>query len=65
LYGGRCDAVYYFDAGVYSEAGASITLSLLKRKNTVNTRDLPEAPLVENIGVWPDVTAEYMTRETS
>lgn len=47
--------------GYYSEGVSSVTVSLLVRQNPVVTTDYPTAPLVENIGVRPEVENEYMT----
>lgn len=47
--------------GYYSEGESSVTRSLLIRQNSVATSDYPSAPLIENIGVRPEVENEYMT----
>ncbi len=52
-----------FDGTSYSEAFARVTASLMNRKDPVVTPDNPTAPYVENIGVRPDRTQDYMTRE--
>ena len=51
------------DAGPYSEGSTSLTQSLMNRQNDVITSDYPAAPYVENIGVRPDIEADYMTRD--
>ena len=33
----------------------------MNRKNPIVTSDYPTAPYVENIGVRPDIQADYMT----
>lgn len=55
--------VNWTDGLNYSEFGTRVTVTLMVRKETVKSPDLPEAPLVENIGVRPDVEYDYMTRE--
>jgi hypothetical protein len=47
----------------YSEGLASVTESLMSRKNPVTVDGFPTAPYVENIGVRPDVFQAYMTRD--
>ena len=47
----------------YSEGQASVTESLMSRKNPVTVDGFPTAPYVENIGVRPDVFQDYMTRD--
>jgi hypothetical protein len=65
LYGFRTDgaggAVSGFNAGQYSETGLSLAIGILIRQNPVVTMDYPAAPYIENIGVRPDVTADYQT----
>jgi C-terminal processing protease CtpA/Prc len=50
-------------AGFYSEALATNTNSLVVRNHPIATPEYPAAPLVENIGVRPDITLDYMTRD--
>ncbi|MBL8214878.1 MAG: hypothetical protein JNK87_29430, partial [Bryobacterales bacterium] len=50
-------------AGTYSEANTRMTLGLMVRNGDVVTDDYPSAPYVENIGVRPDLTVDYMTKE--
>ncbi|MBI4875429.1 MAG: PDZ domain-containing protein [Acidobacteria bacterium] len=50
-------------AGSYTEGSTGITQALMNRRFPVVTGDYPAAPYVENIGVHPDVQADYMTRE--
>ena len=40
-----------------------MTLGLMVRNGDVVTDDYPSAPYVENIGVRPDLTVDYMTKE--
>lgn len=48
-------------AGYYSEGIASVTDSIVIRKNPVITADYPPAPYIENIGVRPEIVNDYMT----
>lgn len=52
-----------FDAGVYSEGVAGMTLALQTRRGFVSTPDFPTSQLIENVGVRPDVVKDYMTRD--
>ncbi len=52
-----------WDAGSYSLGSITVTASLMNRKNPTRVQEYPEAPYVENIGVYPDVWSDYMTRE--
>jgi len=52
-----------WEAGSYSLGFTTVTQSLMNRKNSVRTNEYPAAPYVENIGVYPDVSADYMTRD--
>jgi C-terminal processing protease CtpA/Prc len=51
--GGRTGGV---SVGTYSESVTSITRTLVVRKQQVASGEYPTAPLIENIGVRPDVT---------
>ncbi|HEV2687476.1 MAG TPA: S41 family peptidase, partial [Bryobacteraceae bacterium] len=48
--------------GYYSDGFASVTQTLVARPNPVITKDYPAAPLIENIGVRPDIQSDYMTK---
>jgi C-terminal processing protease CtpA/Prc len=50
-------------AGVYSEAEVSLAIALGFRSKDVITGDLPTAPLIENIGIRPDIALDIMTRD--
>ncbi len=52
-----------WEAGSYSLGFMTLTESLMNRKNPVHTLEYPEAPYVENIGVYPDFLVDYMTRD--
>ena len=56
-------SVSAWPAGYYSEAIATNTNSLVIRNHPIVTAEYPAAPLVENIGVRPDITLDYMTRD--
>jgi Peptidase family S41 len=47
----------------FSESLTNVTISLMNRKNPIVTSDYPTAPYVENIGVRPDIEADYMTKD--
>ena len=50
-------------AGSYSLGSTSLTESLMNRGRDIITAEYPPAPYVENIGVRPDVTVDYMSSE--
>lgn len=52
-----------FDAGPYSEGITGMTLALQVRSSYVSAPDYPVTTLIENIGVRPDLEANYMTKE--
>jgi hypothetical protein len=58
---GAGGAVSGFNAGQYSETGINLAIGLLIRGNPVVTMDFPAAPYIENIGVRPDIVADYQT----
>ena len=58
---GAGGSVEQWEAGTYSLGSATVTESLMNRKNDIVTTDYPTAPYVENIGVRPDVVVDYMT----
>jgi C-terminal processing protease CtpA/Prc len=55
--------VVSWEAGSYSLGFVTLTQSLMNRKNPIVTSDYPTAPYVENIGVRPEISVDYMTRE--
>ncbi len=67
LYGMRTDGAggnnTTFDAGSYSEGFAGMTLALQTRKEKHLNGDYPYTDLIENTGVWPDLTDDYMTKD--
>lgn len=52
-----------WEAGSYSLGTTTVTESLMNRKNPIVTAEYPTAPYVENIGVRPEITVDYMTAE--
>lgn len=58
--GGNVEA---WEAGTYSMGVATVTESLMSRKNAIVTAEYPSAPYVENIGVRPDIVVDYMTAD--
>jgi C-terminal processing protease CtpA/Prc len=59
---GAGGSVVGFNGTAYTESFFRITVSLMNRGNVIQTPDFPPAPYVENIGVRPDIVADYMTR---
>jgi len=60
---GAGGSVESWPAGAYSLGSASVTQSMMIRKNPVVSAEYPTAPYVENIGVHPEIEADYMTRD--
>jgi C-terminal processing protease CtpA/Prc len=60
---GAGGAVEGWEAGTYSLGVATVTDSLMNRKNNIVTPEYPPAPYVENIGVRPDIVVDYMTAD--
>ncbi len=50
-----------WQVGAYSEGSTGVTLSLMHRKNPVTVDGYPTASYIENVGVQPDYTVDYMT----
>ena len=61
--GGWGGSVSSWSVGFYSEASATNTNTLVGRRQNIVSPDLPTAPLIENIGVIPDIQLDYMTKE--
>jgi C-terminal processing protease CtpA/Prc len=51
------------NAGTYTEGDVSITVTAGVRPSPVKTGDFPETPYWENVGVRPDVSFDYMTKD--
>ena len=52
---------YTYTTGPFSMGSARVTTSLEVRDHAVSAPGLPSAPFIENIGVQPDVAADYQT----
>lgn len=50
-------------AGVYSEGTTTLTRSLVVRPRPVTTPEFPTTSYVENVGVRPEIAADYMTAD--
>jgi len=59
--GGGNVTEYDFNVTPYSEGSARVTQSLITRAQSISTPGFPSAPYIENIGVYPDVAADYQT----
>jgi hypothetical protein len=59
---GAGGSVVGFSGPAFTESIFRVTVSLMNRGHLVNTPDFPPAPYIENIGVRPDITVDYMTR---
>jgi hypothetical protein len=60
---GAGGTVVSFSGPAYTESITRMTTSLMHRGRTIYTEDFPPAPYIENIGVRPDITIDYMTRQ--
>lgn len=60
---GAGGSVEAFGTGFYSEASASVTQSMILRRNPVKVPGFPEARYVENVGVHPDIVYDYQTAD--
>ena len=52
-----------FDGGPYSEAITGMTLAMQVRSKPIATPDYPFSNVIENVGVRPDVEADYMSKD--
>ena len=59
---GAGGSVVSFSGPAFTESIFRITVSLMNRLEVITTPDFPPAPYVENIGVRPDMSFDYMTR---
>jgi Peptidase family S41/PDZ domain len=66
VYGVRTDGgggnVVSYNGTTYSEGNARVTQSFVIRSRVVTTPGFPSAPYIENIGVYPDIPADFQTR---
>jgi len=53
--------VVSFDTAPYAEGATRVTESLAVRNHDVTTPGYPSAPYIENIGVYPDIQADFQT----
>ncbi len=60
---GAGGSVVAWDAGALGEGFMRITMSLLYRQRVASRPGLPPAPLIENLGVEPDIVLDFMTRD--
>jgi hypothetical protein len=60
--GGGNVVSFDFNAAPYSEGSARVTQSIAVRNHTIFAPGLPPAPYIENLGVQPDVVANYQTK---
>ena len=60
---GAGGTVVSYSGPAYTESMTRMTTSLMHRGRTIYTNDFPPAPYIENIGVRPDITIDYMTRQ--
>ena len=58
---GAGGSVNDYPVTTYSFATATVTESLMSRKNAVQVDNFPTSPYIENVGVRPDMVQEYMT----
>ena len=61
--GSNSHGIQRFQAGAYSEGDTGVTLSLMVRRDPATVADYPASRYIENVGVQPDVTIDYMTKE--
>lgn len=60
---GAGGSVYSTNAGFYSEASTSITWSIGTRNRYIGTDDYGTTNRLENVGVRPEISFDYMTRD--
>jgi C-terminal processing protease CtpA/Prc len=67
FFGTRTDGgggnVFSFNVGVYGEGQARITGGLETRKTPVTTPGFPATYFIENVGIYPDILQDYMTKD--
>ena len=68
VYGVRTDGgggnvtSFNYSTGPYSEGSVRMTQSIMIRNHDVSTPGLPSGPYIENIGIQPDVVADFKTK---
>lgn len=55
--------VVSFQVGVYSEGHTRVSLGLETRAKKVTTPGFPATDYIENVGVYPDILQDYMTKD--
>ena len=60
---GAGGTVVSFNGPAYTESITRVTTSLMHRGRLIYTEDFPPAPSIETIGVRPNITLDYMTRQ--
>jgi hypothetical protein len=60
--GGGSDVVS-FTVGVYAEGRTRVSLGLETRATQVSTPGFPATNYIENVGVYPDIVQDYMTKD--
>jgi hypothetical protein len=55
--------VVSFNSAPYAEGSTRVTESIAVRNHNVSTPGYPSAPYIENIGVYPDLLANYQTKD--
>jgi Peptidase family S41/PDZ domain len=67
FFGTRTDGgggnVVSYNVGVYGEGQARVTLGLETRKAPVSTPGFPPTNFIENVGIYPDIFQDFMTKE--
>jgi hypothetical protein len=61
--GGGNVVEFDFNVTPYSEGSSRVTQSMGLRNHNITTPGFPSAPFIENIGVYPDILADYQTRD--
>ena len=59
---GAGGSVVGFNCTAFTESECTITVSLMNRGFVVSNTEFPPSPYIENVGVRPDIVADYMTR---
>ena len=59
---GAGGTVFQFNCTTFTESICTITRSLINRGTVLSSTEFPPSPYIENVGVRPDIVADYMTR---
>ena len=59
---GAGGTVLQFNCTTFTESICTITRSLINRGTVVSSMEFPPSSYIENVGVRPDIVADYMTR---